>query len=206
MSLSLIKGTPAEPLVNPNGHAVSKLTVGVGWDKSSGGKKGFAGMLSRAKGIDLDLAGLVYDNTGSGVRVCGFDTPDLFGGGMHHTGDNKTGKGDGIDESMEIDLDRLPPNITGIVVTLNAFKKGVSFANIAGADCFFSENFGKDLFGLGQFAVPIDDATKNTIFMARILRDATSGGWTIKVVNAMGSAINGDPRQLLSVGKAYLTV
>lgn len=203
MALSLTKGSTAEPLVNANDIPVTKLTVGVGWDKSSKGKKGLSGWASKRKGIDLDLSALVYDNNDAGVRVCGFDTPTLFQGALRHTGDNKTGKGDGIDESIEIDLGIMQPNITGIVVCLNAFKSGVTFADIAGADCFFSEGFGTDQHGLGMFSVPIDDASKSTVFMARLIKSPS--GWTIGVVNRMDDLPADSVPGMLSAGRRYLT-
>ncbi|RYX78954.1 hypothetical protein EON76_04565 [bacterium] len=204
MALSLTKGSTAESLVNASGVPVTKLTVGVGWDKSSRGKKGLAGWASKRKGIDLDLSVLVYDNNGAGVRVCGFDTPVLFQGSLRHTGDNKTGKGDGIDESIEIDLSSMQPNITGLVVCLNAFKDGVTFADIAGADCFFSEGFGGDQHGLGMFSVPIDKPDKSTVFMARLVK-GDGGDWTISVVNQMDDLPADSVTGMLSAGKRFLT-
>lgn len=198
MSMSLVKGRP-QSLVDAGGTPVSQLFVGVGWDNSTGGKKGLAGRFARAKGVDLDLACLVYDNTGAGVRVCGFDSMNLYNGALAHSGDNRTGKGDGIDESITATLDQVQANISSLVFTLNAFKKGVSFASIAGADCHLVDTSGGQHQVLDVFSVPIDDTRKTTIFMAKVTRGG--GGWNVEVLNEMAD-VDGQAA-LLQKGKRY---
>lgn len=199
MSMSLMKGRP-QSLVGASGTPVNQLFVGVGWDNSTGDKKGLAGRFARAKGVDLDLACLVYDNTGAGVRVCGFDSMNLYNGALQHSGDNRTGKGDGIDESITAQLGLVQANIKTLVFTLNAFKKGVSFAKIAGADCHLVDTSNGQQEVLDVFSVPIDDTRKSTIFMAKVKRD-DSGGWTVEVLNEMND-VDGQAA-LLQKGKRY---
>jgi tellurium resistance protein TerZ len=199
VSMSLVKGTP-QSLVGAQDAPVSKLFVGVGWDSSTGDKKGLMGRLARARGVDLDLACLVYDTSKSGVRICGFDSMSLYSGALTHSGDNRTGKGDGIDESILAQLALVPSNISTLVFTLNAFKKGVSFAQVAGADLHLVDQSSGADQPLEVFSVPIDDNRKSTIFMAKVAR--SGDGWQVTVLNEM-AAVDGSAN-LLQKGKRFV--
>lgn len=204
MGISFAKNK-ASQLVNDSNTPVTKLTVGVGWDNTSGGKKGLRGRLAKMKGVDLDLACLVYDENGAGVRICGFDSLNLFGGALVHTGDNRTGKGDGIDETIVVDLNRVQENVRSLVFTLNAFKEGVSFAQIAGADCHVLDSSTSPDNSLGMFSVPIDDPNKSTIVMAKVVRAGVNEPWNLTVVNEMSSS-SSDPQSQLRLGKQHASV
>jgi tellurium resistance protein TerZ len=199
VSMSLVKGQPRS-LVGAQDAPVSKLFVGVGWDSSTGDKKGLMGRLARARGVDLDLACLVYDSTKAGVRICGFDSMSLYSGALTHSGDNRTGKGDGIDESILAQLATVPSNISTLIFTLNAFKKGVSFAQVAGADCHLVDQSSGADQPLDVFSVPIDDNRKSTIFLAKVARGGD--GWQVTVLNEM-AAVDGSAN-LLQKGKRYV--
>jgi tellurium resistance protein TerZ len=43
---------------------------------------------------------------------------------VKHSGDNRTGEGDGDDECISVDLDNLPSNIRTIVFVITAYDKG----------------------------------------------------------------------------------
>lgn len=201
MGISFAKNKVSQ-LVNDSNVPVTSLTVGVGWDNSSGGKKGLFGKIAKMKGVDLDLACLVYDENGAGVRICGFDSKTLYGGALVHTGDNRTGKGDGIDETIRVDLNRIQENVRSLVFTLNAFKDGVSFAQIAGADCFVIDSSTNPETQLGMFSVPIDDRTKSTVVMAKVVRAGAGEPWNLTVVNEMSSN-SSDPQSQLRLGKQH---
>lgn len=200
MSLSLAKGQPAN-LVGSTGSPVTRLSLGVGWDATSGDTKGLVGKFKKLKGVDLDLAALVYDNTKAGVRVCGFDSMNLYGGALTHSGDNRSGRGDGIDEAISVDLNRIPDNIHHIVFTLNAFKKGVSFTQVAGADCFLADASGSIEQPLSTFSVPIDNPNASTIFIAGVSRNG-GGAWQVNLLNVMKN-LDGSAK-LLQGGKSYI--
>lgn len=202
MAISFAKDAGPQALVDGEGTPYGQLTVDVDWDLTTGGQKGWSARRAARRGVDLDLAVLVYDLGGNGIRICsGFDVDKLFGGALVHTGDNKTGKGEGPDEAVQIDLDRIPEYVGAMLVTLNAFKKGVTFTNIAGATCTFSEGFGQNQHGLAQLPVPIDDRSKASAFIARIVR-GPSGRWEVSQINRMGGS--GTMAELLVDGKQYL--
>lgn len=49
--------------------------------------------------------------------------------GITHKGDNTTGEGYGDDEMIHIDLEKVADNVYELVVVVNIFTSGVSFAN-----------------------------------------------------------------------------
>ena len=57
-----------------------------------------------------------------------------FSGAMRHAGDNLTGEGEGDDEQIYVDLDRLPAEVISIVFTITSFG-GQKFTEVARAFC-----------------------------------------------------------------------
>lgn len=55
-------------------------------------------------------------------------------GSIRHSGDNRTGDGDGDDESITVDLNRIPANVKTLMFTVNSFT-GQSFEKVENAYC-----------------------------------------------------------------------
>lgn len=89
------------------------LRVGVGWDAKGG------------RAVDMDLIVLAYAGEDYFDQV-DFGKLDLNGGGLTHLGDNRSGEGDGDDESVVINLDLLDESITQLFL----------FVTIHGSDTF----------------------------------------------------------------------
>src|SRR3546814_6986467 len=53
-------------------------------------------------------------------------------GSIRHSGDNLTGEGDGDDETISIDLTRLPSNVETLVLTVTSFR-GQTFDKVKNA-------------------------------------------------------------------------
>lgn len=52
--------------------------------------------------------------------------------GVTHSGDNKTGAGDGDDETITIDFKKVPPSIHKVVVTVDIYKAKIRNQGFAG--------------------------------------------------------------------------
>lgn len=103
------------------------VRVGVSWDTSAGMSGGWVGKIKKKMGTDLDLVAILMQG-GAPVRYCGIGNNDPLGNGsVLHSGDNRTGKGDGDDETIDVDIARVPMNITSIVFSIVAFKPMSSF-------------------------------------------------------------------------------
>ena len=55
-------------------------------------------------------------------------------GSIVHTGDNRTGAGEGDDEVINVNLTAIPANVQSLVFTVNSFT-GQNFSTVANAFC-----------------------------------------------------------------------
>ena len=123
MAVNLQKGQKVS-LKKSNGSKLSKLMVGLGWDavEKSGGF--FSNLFSGKKDIDCDASVFVCQG---GKFV---DKEDLvyFGNLEHkshaikHMGDNLTGEGEGDDEQIFVDLDKIPSQYDKLIFVVNIYK------------------------------------------------------------------------------------
>jgi stress response protein SCP2 len=111
-------------LVKTGAPALKRVRMGLGWDPAVG-----AGQI-----IDLDASVLAFDAKHHQIGIAWFMQLTEFGGALTHTGDNRDGEGDGDDEQIVIDLDRLPSTVHSLVFTINSFR-GHKFTEISQAFC-----------------------------------------------------------------------
>ncbi len=141
MAINLQKGQRVD--LTKGNPGLTKIMVGLGWDpvqKSGGG--GFLGSLFGGGGganIDCDASVLMLGENGrirnnSDVIYFGnLKSPD---GSVQHTGDNLTGDGDGDDEQILVDLNRVPAQVDKLVFVVNIYdcvKRNQHFGMIQNA-------------------------------------------------------------------------
>lgn len=175
MSISLTKNASVS-LKKEGGDTLSRIILGVGWDVAS---SGFFGKVLGGGGggsIDLDASCIVFDADKEVLDNVWFGQLVSLDGSIRHSGDNLTGDGDGDDESIAIDLDKLPLEVESLVLTVNSFR-GQTFDKVKNA-------YGRVLDGrtnreLARF--DISDTGPHTGFiLASIKRDG--GKWTFKAL------------------------
>ena len=109
MAISLSKGDNVSLLQSDPG--LKKILVGLGWDAR----------VSDGNDFDLDASAfLLGDNQKVTsekyfIYYNNLHSPD---GSIEHTGDNLTGDGDGDDESIKVDLESVPSEISVIAITV----------------------------------------------------------------------------------------
>ena len=134
MSVSLVKGQKIS-LDKPGGGTLTRVRMGLGWDAIQIQKKGFfGGKKSQDQEIDLDASCLLLNASNQLVDQVWFQQLKSKDGSVIHTGDNRTGAGDGDDESIIVNLDQVPANIETLVFTVNSFT-GQNFSQIENAFC-----------------------------------------------------------------------
>lgn len=127
MAISLSKGGNLSlSKTDPN---LKKLLIGLGWDVRA----------TSGQDFDLDASAFLLSGTG---KVRG-DHDFIFynqlrsaDGAVEHTGDNRTGAGDGDDEAIKVDLTRIAPDIDKIAITVtihDAQIRGQNFGQVANA-------------------------------------------------------------------------
>ncbi|MGB3916797.1 TerD family protein [Thiothrix litoralis] len=127
MALSLQKGGNLS--LSKTDPSLTKILIGLGWDERS----------TDGAGFDLDASAFLLTASG---KVRG-DADFIFynqlkstDGSVEHTGDNRTGQGDGDDESMKVDLSKVPAEITKVAFTVtihDAEARRQNFGQVANA-------------------------------------------------------------------------
>ncbi|AXA92359.1 TerD family protein [Massilia sp. YMA4] len=105
MAISLQKGGNVN--LSKEAPGLSQLTVGLGWDARSSDGAAFdidssAFMLKVDGKVRSDLDFIFYNNLKSAD------------GSVQHSGDNRTGAGDGDDETVRLDLSKVPADVDRI--------------------------------------------------------------------------------------------
>ncbi len=130
MAISLTKNSSVS-LAKEAGGGLTRIALGVGWDMAPA-KGFFAKIAGGNDSIDLDASCLVFDGAGRVLDVVWFQQLISNDGSIRHSGDNLTGEGDGDDETIEIDLTRLPSNAETLVLTVTSFR-GQTFDKVQNA-------------------------------------------------------------------------
>ncbi|MFJ3660340.1 TerD family protein [Streptomyces sp. NPDC090119] len=151
-TVSLVKG--GAPLL-------SRVQMGLGWEPAY-----------RGKDIDLDASVIAYGPQRNAIDSCYFGKLSILNGAIKHSGDNLTGEGGGDDEVITVDLGRIPPEVTGLVFTVNSFS-GQKFTEVAKAYCrLIDPTSGEEL---ARF--DLTSAEPQTgVLMAKLIRQY-SGEW-----------------------------
>ena len=109
MAVSLSKGQNVS--LSKTNPTLKHIIIGLGWDARS------------SDGQDFDLDASVF-MTGENGKVLSDDYFIFYNqlqspcGSVQHTGDNLTGDGDGDDESLIVELDKVPAQIKSLFVTV----------------------------------------------------------------------------------------
>jgi tellurium resistance protein TerZ len=128
--VSLAKGQSIR-LEKSGGGNLTKVFMGVGWDVKKA--TGFGRIFGGGGGdIDLDASCLLFDTSGQAMDAVWFQQLQSQDGSIVHTGDNRTGAGDGDDEQILMDLSRIPGNVKTLMFVVNSFT-GETFDKIENA-------------------------------------------------------------------------
>lgn len=131
MSVSLVKGQKIS-LDKEAGTTLTKVVMGLGWDAAK--PQGFFGKMLGSPSIDLDASCVLLDEGGQMIDSVWFRQLKSKDGSIVHTGDNLTGAGDGDDEQIIVDLQRLPAQVVTLVFVVNSFT-GQNFSQVENAFC-----------------------------------------------------------------------
>lgn len=131
MAVSLQKGQKIS-LDKEAGGALTRVVMGLGWDAIK--SKGIFGFGAKTESVDLDASCVMFDEANRPVDIVWFRQLKSRDGSIVHTGDNRTGAGDGDDEQIIVDLANVPASVKSLVFTVNSFT-GQSFAQVQNAYC-----------------------------------------------------------------------
>ena len=170
MSISLTKGQKIS-LSKEGGGSLTKILVGAGWDPANESEEIDLDLSCLMIGEDRSIVDLVYSNLLPGGSLTSKD------GSILHSGDNLDGEGDGDDESCNIDLTRVAPNVKHLVFTLGSYS-GQAFSTIANAFCrVVDSSTNKEL---ARFDVSSGGGASKGLVIARVYRH--NGEWKMAAI------------------------
>ena len=130
MAVNLQKGQKIS-LEKEAGGTVTSVVMGLGWDVAK--KKGLFGF-GREQSIDLDASCFIFDDNNNPIDLVYFGQLASRDGSVQHSGDNRTGEGDGDDEQIAVALNRIPANVKTLVFTVSNYT-GQNFSQVENAYC-----------------------------------------------------------------------
>ena len=116
-------------LADEAGQPLGRLRMGLGWDKER--TAGFMG--TGAPEVDLDASAVAFAD-GQLADLAFYNNLETRDGSVVHLGDNLTGRGEGDDEVISVDLSRVHPKIDTIVFLVSSYQ-GHTFEWINNAYC-----------------------------------------------------------------------
>lgn len=189
MAVNLEKGQKIS-LEKEAGGSLTKVIMGLGWDAKKGAAKqggllgGLFGSNSEEKSIDLDASCIMFAGNDP-VDAIYWHQLKSKDGSVTHSGDNQTGKGEGDDEKITVDLSRVPENVTALVFTVNSFS-GQTFDTVENAYCRLVD--GNNLNEIARYTLTAQGSHTAQI-MAKVYRH--NGEWKMHAIgeNATGRTI-----------------
>lgn len=172
MGISLSKGGNLSlSKTDPN---LTKILVGLGWDERA----------TDGAEFDLDASVFLLNSTGkvrSDADFIFYNQLKSADGSVEHTGDNRSGQGDGDDEAVKVDLSRVSPDIDKIAVTVtihDAEARRQNFGQIANAFI----RVVNDITGVEivRFDLAEDYSTETAMVFGELYRN--NGEWKFRAV------------------------
>jgi tellurium resistance protein TerD len=172
MAVSLSKGGNVS--LSQTDPSLKKILIGLGWEARA----------SDGEGFDLDASAFMLAENGK-VRN---DKDFIFYsqlksscGSIEHTGDNRTGAGDGDDEALIISLDKVPSLIKRIAITVTIHDFAARRQNFGQVSDAFMRivNLDTDI-EVARFDLTEDYSTETAMIFGEIYR--RNNEWKFKAV------------------------
>jgi tellurium resistance protein TerD len=172
MAISLQKGGNVN--LSKEAPGLTKLQVGLGWDVRS------------TDGAAFDLDGVVFLLNASGkVRGDGdfifYNNLRSSDGSVVHSGDNRTGAGEGDDESVTIDLSKVPADVERIALAVTiheADTRRQNFGQVAKAyvRCVNGANNSE----IARYDLSEDSSTEAAMIFGEVYRNGAD--WKFRAI------------------------
>ncbi|MCS4090139.1 TerD family protein [Rhizobium sp. BK176] len=174
MPVSLSKGGNVS--LTKEAPGLKNLLVGLGWKPRT----------TDGAAFDLDVSVFIVDENGK-VRN---DTDFVFynnklgdNGAVEHTGDNRTGEGDGDDEAVKIDLSKVSADVKRLIfaVTIHeAATKGQNFGQVG--DAYIRTVNTEGNAEIARFDLSEDASVSTAMIFGEVYRGSTPDDWKLKAV------------------------
>ncbi|OWA34339.1 chemical-damaging agent resistance protein C [Saccharibacillus sp. O16] len=175
MAISLQKGQKVD--LTKTNPGLKKVLVGLGWDtnKYDGGKD-----------FDLDASAFLLGANGkvtSDTDFIFYNNPKSADGSVVHTGDNRTGEGEGDDEQLTVELASVPAGVEKVAFCItihDGAARAQNFGQVSNAFVrIVNEETNEELirYDLGE-----DFSVETAIVVAELYRN--NGEWKFSAVGS----------------------
>ncbi|MDR0717298.1 MAG: TerD family protein [Azoarcus sp.] len=172
MAISLQKGGNVN--LSKEAPGMKKMTVGLGWDVRA----------TDGDGFDLDASAFLLNGAGkvrSDADFIFYNQPKSSDGSVQHGGDNRTGAGEGDDESIDVQLDKVPADIEkiSICVTIHdaeARRQNFGMVSKAYVRCVNADSNTE----VARFDLSEDASVETAMIFGEIYRN--NGEWKFKAI------------------------
>lgn len=172
MGVSLSKGGNVS--LSKTDPDMKNVLIGLGWD------------VRTTDGQDYDLDASVFLLAENGkvrndLDFIFYNNLRSTDGSVEHTGDNRTGKGDGDDESIKIKLDKIPADVTKIVFVVTIHDATVRRQNFGQVEGAFIRLVNDDTqLEVARYDLTEDASTETAMLFGELYRH--NGEWKFRAV------------------------
>jgi stress response protein SCP2 len=157
-------------LTGEDGAPLGRLTMGLGWDKAPGA--GYIG--TGAREVDLDASAVQYAGDQL-FDLAFFNHLETRDGSVVHRGDNTSGRGQGDDEQISIDLERVYPRVDTMLFLVSSYH-GHSLEWVRNAYCRLVDEQDEEI---ARFTLT-EGVPRTGFMMAKMFRDGD--GWRLQAI------------------------
>jgi stress response protein SCP2 len=158
-------------LTRDDGTTLGKLTMGLGWDKRAG-----AGPLSGSNTPDVDLDASAIQYAGDQLfDLAFFNHLETRDGSVVHLGDNISGRGEGDDEQITVDLAKVYPRVDTMLFLVSSYQ-GHTLEWIDNAYCRLADENDVEI---ARFTLT-EGVPRTGFMLARMVRDAET--WRLEAI------------------------
>ena len=172
MPVSLQKGGNVS--LSKEAPSMTKALIGLGWDERQ----------TDGVDFDLDASAFLVDASGkvrSEKDFIFYNQLSSICGSVVHQGDNRTGAGEGDDEQIIADLEKVPADIQKIVITVTIHDEkgsGLNFGQVSNAFIRIADNAnGNEVV---RYDLSEDYSTETAMVFAELYRK--DGGWSFRAI------------------------
>ena len=172
MAISLSKGGNVN--LSKEAPGLNKIVIGLGWDARA----------TDGSDFDLDASAFLVKQDGkvrSDADFCFYNNKVVAEGAVSHMGDNTTGAGDGDDETVKVELSKVPADVAKVVFAVTIHEAEIRKQNFGQVSHAYirviNENGGQEI---ARYDLSEDASTETAMIFGEIYR--IDGDWKFKAV------------------------
>ncbi|MEI6269459.1 MAG: TerD family protein [Methylococcaceae bacterium] len=172
MAISLSKGGNVN--LSKEAPGLNKIVVGLGWDARA----------TDGAAFDLDASAFLVKLDGkvrSDSDFCFYNNKVVGDGAVQHTGDNTTGAGDGDDETVKVELSKIPADLDKVVFAVTIHEADIRKQNFGQVNHAYirvvNEDGGQEI---ARYDLSEDASIETAMIFGEIYRVGTD--WKFKAV------------------------